>query len=216
SRVVHLSTRRLILHNGRNLEAIAARARRLGQRLKDDLLALVRLALTIESGGVSVGDVASDDVHPQALGGERRARDAHAAEETHASVPAFPLVQRSVRQAARTALGMLVPNRQCEGTCLISRRLSAHSGTPTASSRPSFLIAGLVTVNRMMPAAGALTSIRCLPSRSTSSPSDSPSATESPGCTRHRKMPSCSERSHSLRAIIPGGEIGRASCRERV
>src|SRR5438270_631436 len=87
---------------------------------------------------------------PGRAGGERRTRDAHAAEETHASVPAFPLVLRSVRQATALALGMRVPIAGREGT-----GFGGYSGTPTARSSPSFLIAGLVTVKRMIPAAGA-------------------------------------------------------------
>src|SRR4051794_8653017 len=153
SGVVHLAARRLVLDDGRNLQPIARRARTLVvQWCKDDLLALIRLALAVDPRGLSVGDIARDDVHAQALGGKRRARDAHAAEETHAGVPAFPLVKRSVRQAPPCVLGRRVPVRPCERT--------GYSGTPTASSRPSFLIAGLVTVNRITPEPGAVTYAR--------------------------------------------------------
>ena len=77
----------------------------LGERLKDDLLALVGLALAVDAGRVGVGDVAGDDVHPQALGGKRRARDAHAAEETHRAVLPSPLLVCPVCAGSRFPQG---------------------------------------------------------------------------------------------------------------
>jgi hypothetical protein len=66
---------------------------------------------------------------------------------------------------------------------------SYASGTPKASNRPLRLIAGLVTVNRIRPVAGARISASGWPSRSTISPKISPAATCWPGRTRHKKIP---------------------------
>ena len=87
--------------------------------LQHDLLALVRLALAVDTSGVGVGDVASDDVHPQSLRGERRARDSHAAEETHLfAVLAPKKFLRSVRHVGPIPLGRRVPVRLAASTFL--------------------------------------------------------------------------------------------------
>src|SRR4051812_3922510 len=90
---------RLVLRHRRDLDAagrnsraahgrveLGAEAGALGGRLKHDLLAAVRLAVGA-AGRLRVGEVLRRDVHPQALRGERRRGDLHAAEHAHQPTP---------------------------------------------------------------------------------------------------------------------------------
>src|SRR5262249_39905906 len=63
--------------------ALAGRDAVVAGRPQDDLLALVRAAVRA-AGGVGVGQVGRDDVHPHALGGHPRGGDVERAEEAAA------------------------------------------------------------------------------------------------------------------------------------